>query len=143
MKDKGAAALLAFFLGIFGIHRFYLRQTGLGILYFFLSVTTISFFLSIIDFIVFLSMDRRTFDEKYNKDYLSDDRYSSYDRPDYRRRERSDRFRREQVRNYRDPEYRREERRRPPEPAPRPAPKPKKKSNPYRRSGIEKYKDYD
>ncbi|NJL01840.1 MAG: TM2 domain-containing protein [Spirulinaceae cyanobacterium RM2_2_10] len=30
-KSKIAAALLCFFLGVFGIHRFYLGYTGLGI----------------------------------------------------------------------------------------------------------------
>ncbi len=33
MKSKSTAALLAFFLGGLGIHRFYLGQNGVGILY--------------------------------------------------------------------------------------------------------------
>lgn len=33
VKDTAVAYLLWFFLGALGIHRFYLRQTGLGILY--------------------------------------------------------------------------------------------------------------
>ncbi|RKO71209.1 TM2 domain-containing protein [Sphingobacterium puteale] len=33
MKDKTTAALMAFFLGGFGAHRFYLGQIGLGFLY--------------------------------------------------------------------------------------------------------------
>jgi hypothetical protein len=32
-KDPVLAVLLAFFFGSFGIHRFYLRQTGWGIIY--------------------------------------------------------------------------------------------------------------
>ena len=31
-KNKTTAALLAFFLGVIGVHRFYLGYTGLGIL---------------------------------------------------------------------------------------------------------------
>jgi len=33
MKEKTSVALLAFFLGNIGVHRFYLGQTSLGILY--------------------------------------------------------------------------------------------------------------
>ncbi len=32
-KDEVAGVLLAFFLGCFGAHHFYLRRTGLGVLY--------------------------------------------------------------------------------------------------------------
>ena len=32
-KDEAAGVLLAFFLGTFGAHQFYLRRTGLGVLY--------------------------------------------------------------------------------------------------------------
>ena len=33
MKDKNVAAILAFFLGGLGVHRFYLNQIGLGFVY--------------------------------------------------------------------------------------------------------------
>lgn len=33
LKSKTTAALLAFFLGIFGVHRFYLGHTGLGVVF--------------------------------------------------------------------------------------------------------------
>ncbi len=68
MKDKTAAALLAFFLGGIGVHRFYLNQIGLGFLYLLFSWTFIPFIASLIDFIVFLTMDKRNFDAKYNRD---------------------------------------------------------------------------
>ena len=35
MKSKSTAYLLWFFLGAFGAHKFYLNQTGMGILYIF------------------------------------------------------------------------------------------------------------
>ena len=33
MKNKSVAAILALLLGLFGIHKFYLKETGKGILY--------------------------------------------------------------------------------------------------------------
>jgi len=67
MKDKTTAALLAFFLGGFGVHRFYLGQTGLGFLYLIFCWTFIPIFIGFIDFIVFLTMSKEAFDAKYNR----------------------------------------------------------------------------
>lgn len=79
-KKKWVTALLAFFFGIFGIHRFYLDQRMLGILYvslFFLGafilpgveqLVAIPAILGFIDFLIFLSMSRDTFNERYNKE---------------------------------------------------------------------------
>ena len=64
MKNKTLAGLLALFFGWLGVHRFYLGQTGLGILYIFL--IGISFILSIIDAIYFFNMDEEEFNRKYN-----------------------------------------------------------------------------
>lgn len=80
MKSKVAAALLALFLGDLGIHRFYLGETGMGILYLFLgligALTALIgiglFFLIVlciicfIDFIRYLVMSDEKFDRKYN-----------------------------------------------------------------------------
>lgn len=66
MKNKTTAALLAFFLGGFGIHRFYLGQGGLGIAYLLFCWTLIPAFIALIDFIVFLVMDEDKFNAKYN-----------------------------------------------------------------------------
>lgn len=66
MKEKGTAALLAFLLGGIGIHRFYLGQTGLGLLYLFLCWTFIPAVIALIDCIVFLSMTKESFDKTYN-----------------------------------------------------------------------------
>ena len=65
MRDKNKAGLLAIFLGMFGIHRFYLGQTFLGIVYcLFFWVT---WMLGILDGIILLTMDEQDFDYKYNR----------------------------------------------------------------------------
>lgn len=69
MKDKVVAALLAFFLGGFGAHRFYLGQTGMGFMYLIFCWTFIPLFISFIDFIAFLVTSKESFDAKYNKGY--------------------------------------------------------------------------
>lgn len=66
MKDKTTAAILAFLLGGIGVHRFYLGQGGLGILYLLFCWTLIPMLISFIDFIIFLTMNDNTFNEKYN-----------------------------------------------------------------------------
>ncbi|MEM6768971.1 MAG: NINE protein [Bacteroidota bacterium] len=66
MKDKNLAAVLAFFGGPVGLHRFYLGQTGLGILY--ILMMPISWMIGIIDAIAFLTMTQQAFDHKYNKE---------------------------------------------------------------------------
>lgn len=67
MKSKTTAALLAFFLGGLGFHRFYLRQPILGIVYLLFSWTFIPVFVGLIDFIVLLSYSDQKFNSKYNK----------------------------------------------------------------------------
>lgn len=68
-KDKVAAALLAFFLGIFGVHRFYLGRVGSGIAMLVLTCTLIGIFVtsiwSLVDFIRYLVMDSDEFHERY------------------------------------------------------------------------------
>tara|TARA_R100000935_G_scaffold58869_1_gene98819 strand:+ start:1142 stop:1462 length:321 start_codon:yes stop_codon:yes gene_type:complete len=66
MKNKTTAAILAFFLGGFGGHRFYLGQGGLGVLYLIFCWTLIPMVISFIDFIIFLTMDENAFNNKYN-----------------------------------------------------------------------------
>jgi len=65
-KDKIIATLLAFFLGGFGIHRFYLGQVGLGIVYLIFCWTFIPAVIAFIDFIGILVMSNEDFDRKYN-----------------------------------------------------------------------------
>jgi len=66
MKDKTLAGLLALILGTLGVHRFYLGQPKLGILYLILLFTGISAILGLIDAVMFLTMNQEDFDEKYN-----------------------------------------------------------------------------
>ncbi|HHH50141.1 MAG TPA: NINE protein [Saprospiraceae bacterium] len=141
MKDKNVAAILAFFLGGFGIHRFYLGQIGLGIFY--ILFFWISWFIGFIDFIVLLAMDQKEFDFKYNRNFIRPDYLRSTDTDFDRRRNPYDRNRRDY--------YRAEERRkRKPAPRARRVEKREKpispnipKQNPYKISGVRKYKDYD
>ena len=48
-RDEVVGILLALFLGTFGVHHFYLRRTGLGILYCCLFWTSIPFFLGVVE----------------------------------------------------------------------------------------------
>lgn len=70
-KDKTVAAILAWFLGTFGIHRFYLGQNGLGVAYLLGSITILGLLITgpiaLIDFIGLLIMPQQRFDEKYNQ----------------------------------------------------------------------------
>lgn len=65
MKSKTTAILLCFFLGFLGIHWFYLRRPGLGILYLLtgglLGVGTL------VNFIQLICMSDDTFNAKYNQ----------------------------------------------------------------------------
>jgi class 3 adenylate cyclase/TM2 domain-containing membrane protein YozV len=77
-KRKGVAFLLAFFLGIFGAHRFYLDQRGRGIAHlviFFLAAianilpdeaVAILAIIGFIDAMIFLAMPRADFDARHN-----------------------------------------------------------------------------
>lgn len=67
MKNKTTAAILAFFLGGFGVHRFYLGQAGLGLAYLLFCWTFIPAIIAIVDFIIFLTMSDEAFNMKYNK----------------------------------------------------------------------------
>jgi len=69
MKSKSTATLLAFFLGGFGIHRFYLGQSGKGFMYLIFFWTLIPAFIALFDFIGFLMMPENTFNRKYNYNF--------------------------------------------------------------------------
>lgn len=67
MKSKNTASFLALFLGGIGIHRFYLGQTAKGIFSLIFFWTYIPLLISIIDFIVFITMSEEKFNIKYNQ----------------------------------------------------------------------------
>lgn len=144
MKEKNVAGILALFLGGFGVHRFYLGQTGLGVFYLIFCWLPLIWILGLIDAIVFFSMDKEAFDLKYNRNYyqLTRKRDTDFDR---HQRYREERERRRQSREYEREDHRRErydtrqETYQRPQTPPAALPKP----NPYKNSGICKYKEYD
>ncbi|NND33617.1 MAG: NINE protein [Saprospiraceae bacterium] len=133
MKNKNVAALTAFFGGFIGLHRFYLGQIGLGVVYAFLFFTGISFILGILDGIIFLTMNQQVFDAKYNKryGYLERRMDTDFQRPASRRPSR-------QAERYQ---------RRPKSVTPvrRPAARTRRrvKNNPFKQAGIKKFKEFD
>ena len=121
MKNKTTAGLFALFLGWLGIHRFYLGQTGLGVLYFFLLFFFgFSWLLGIIDAIVFFNMSEEEFNRKYNssEQVRSNDRRTQYG-PYSQQRGRIPQVPRTAAPTGRDIQ------------------------NPYKVNGIKKYKEFD
>ncbi|MBF7682187.1 TM2 domain-containing protein [Acinetobacter sp. B5B] len=66
-KNRFIAALLAFFLGGFGVHKFYLGQTGWGIVYLIFCWTFIPYLISFIEFIIYLCTSDEKFAAKYGE----------------------------------------------------------------------------
>jgi TM2 domain-containing membrane protein YozV len=133
MKSKNVAALTSFFGGFFGLHRFYLGQVGLGVVYALLFFTGISFILGILDGIIFLTMNQQVFDAKYNKRFgYADRRFDTdFQRPSSgRTRSQASPYqrRREIPRADQRPSVRRPRR---------------VKNNPFKLAGIKKFKEYD
>ncbi len=126
MKDKNTAGVLALFLGLFGVHRFYLGQIGLGVLYAVFFPCT--WFISFIDALLFFSMDKDVFDVKYNKQAWQEQQQQ----PDFQRPDRG--------RGATDFERREARPQAPPPPARKAA---AERPNQYRQTGLEKFKDFD
>tara|TARA_R110000796_G_scaffold149567_1_gene266375 strand:+ start:61 stop:324 length:264 start_codon:yes stop_codon:yes gene_type:complete len=72
MKSKKTAIILAIFLGAVGAHRFYLGQTGKGILYFLLGF---GFFglLGILDGVIWAMGSNEAFNKKYNSQAIQNE----------------------------------------------------------------------
>lgn len=84
MKNKYVAATLAFILGIFGVHRFYLGKRFWGVVHFILFMITFLItveertplilfpaLLGFIDAVLLFVMPQEEFDERYNSRYLN------------------------------------------------------------------------
>jgi len=128
MRNKYLAALLAFFGGIFGLHKFYLRETGAGIFYVFLMMMTadvfpVSLLLGVIDGLRYLMMPQEEFDRKFNRQYKT-------------RRTTNTANRQRRQREY----Y---EVKKPKASSKKPTRRSRVRNNPFKKSGMKKYKDYD
>ena len=66
VKDKTVAVVLVFFVGGFGIHKFYLGNNVAGVLYLVFSWTLIPFVLGFFDFLGLLMMSEPVFQVQYN-----------------------------------------------------------------------------
>jgi len=64
-KSKSTAAILAFFLGGLGVHKFYLGQAGWGIAYLLLCWTFVPAVVALVEGIVYLSTSDEAFHQKY------------------------------------------------------------------------------
>lgn len=70
MKDKTTLTLLAFFLGGFGAHHYYLGNTGRGILYTVFCITFIPSLIAFVEFIGYATMSTNEFHLKFNAAYI-------------------------------------------------------------------------
>lgn len=124
-KNRMVAGFLSFFFGMFGLHKFYLNQTSQGIVYmlmfFFISLKSfpITAILGVIDAFRLFSMSDEQFHRKYNR--------GAYVNP---RKQREDNRQRQQ-RNTGHQKRR------------KPSRKDIQRANPFKKSGIKKYKEYD
>lgn len=148
MKNKVAAGVLSLIVGVFGVHRFYLGQVGLGFLYFFFFWFPLIWIIAFIDGIVFLTMSDDDFDFKYNRHLyqqnrsprdvninintnqrqrgaIRTDRYRPREQDSPRVSQNRDRIRNQQPRHQ------------------RPSSQRIRKNNPFKEEGTKRYRDYD
>ena len=65
-RNRTSAAILGLFLGGVGAHKFYLGQTGAGIVYLLFCWTFVPAFIGFIEGLVYLTMADAAFNAKYN-----------------------------------------------------------------------------
>jgi TM2 domain-containing membrane protein YozV len=65
-KERVIAAMLCFFLGGLGVHKFYLRQTAAGVIYLLFFWTCIPSIIAFFEFLVLCFMSDREFNARYN-----------------------------------------------------------------------------
>jgi TM2 domain-containing membrane protein YozV len=142
-KSRITAALLALFFGWVGLHRFYLNQTGLGIFFIAMLIMTkfwasgILGFVGIIDAIAFLMMSDADFDRKYNNGQQPQFNRNRPGRQSSRNQRTGQSN--QQRRPVAVPKYQTQR----PVQQPRRAQRPAQRHNPFKQSGIQKYKDFD
>lgn len=124
MKNKIFAGLLAFFGGVVGLHKFYLRDPGAGVFYIFLTFMTADFFpipliLGIIDAMRYFMMPQEEFDRKFNKQYY---RHRPFQKPTSNRSQKDyyEVNKRPETKGFR-----------------------QIKNNPFKKSGVKKYKEFE
>lgn len=64
-KNKTTAGILALFLGGLGVHKFYLGQIGMGIIYILFSWTFIPLVIGAVEGVIYLTMSDEAFAQKY------------------------------------------------------------------------------
>jgi len=65
-RNRTSAAIFALFLGGLGVHKFYLGQPGLGIVYLLFCWTLVPAFVGFIEGIIYLATSDEAFNAKYN-----------------------------------------------------------------------------
>ena len=78
MKNKSVAAMLAFFLGGLGAHKFYLGENTTGVLYLIFFWTYIPGILSFFEFIGLMVMSEDTFNAQYNPGIIQSRGFSGH-----------------------------------------------------------------
>lgn len=66
-KSRIAAALFALFLGGIGVHKFYLGEVGMGIVYLLFFWTFIPAIVAFVEFVLLLTMSDEKFNQKYGR----------------------------------------------------------------------------
>ena len=121
-----AAAMLAFVGGTFGLHKFYLRDSGGSVMFIFLMFFTMISFIPIttilgfVDGIKLLGMSDEEFDKRYNRGFIQ-------------RNPQIEKRRAEQMRRFETVDTQRGYAK----------PPARMRSNPFKASGLAKYKDFD
>lgn len=80
MKNKTVATVLAFFLGGFGIHKFYLGEKTAGIFYLIFCWTYIPSIIAFFEFLGLLMMSEKAFNLKYNPHLITSSYYQDSSR---------------------------------------------------------------
>lgn len=134
-KNRVVAAMLAIFGGSFGLHKFYLNDAGGGIFFIFIFFMTagvfpVTAFLGFIEAIRLLSMSDDQFDRKYNRHVFREQRRPGTE--EYRRYKQTQRAKHRNI-PVQDRNPQRKAR----------AVSRSTRSNPFKKSGIKKHKDFD